>query len=120
MKQLYTLKTTIVNPDYDKRFRYGQRSIPEFKAGKTFVVWKTDVSYLGSTIDMGGPSIDGKTAEEIIAHSEPVQPKTWHDVALVCGGYFSCADDTIDQLIKTGIVTPEQVVRALNTFLEQS
>ena len=117
MKQLYQLKTTIANPDHDKRRRYGQEAIAEFKAGDKFVIWQREHTYLGASVDFGGPSISGILAGEIISNCEPVQPTTWLDIALVCGGYQSCADDTINQLLKTGVVTADQVAKALNDFL---
>jgi len=117
MKQLYQLKTTVTNPDYDKRCKYGYRAVAEWEIGRNFTFYPAhDMS--PAMADFGGHNVQGEIAKLLLSHSEPVQANTWADISKVCGGYYHCADDTINQLLKTGIVTPEQVVKALNDFLD--
>ena len=118
MKQIYKLTSTIKNPLYDKRCKYGERSIEYFTEGKTFVVWTSKIDSHGDCVDFGGRSIQGKLARDIIANSEPVQARTWHDIGMACGGYQNCADEVIDRLLSDGILSAEQVAKALNDFLE--
>ena len=116
IKQLHKLTKNIVNPEYDRRCKYGTKAIAEFQTGKAFAVWSTDSV---ASVNFDGRFIDRKLAELLIANSEPVQADKWHDIALACGGYNNCADDVIDELIAAGIVTPEQVTKALTSFLSK-
>jgi hypothetical protein len=117
-KQIYKLATHVKNPDFDKRRAHGYRALPAFDQGTTFAVYEAD-ERSPTMIDLGTCHISGKLADLLVSQAHPVEPTTWHDIGLTCGGYGNCASDVIDQLLRSGAVTPQQVTQALNQFLSQ-
>ena len=119
----YRLLKDIDNPEYDKRCNYGHRKLPAYKAGTFFEGRKASRDDDGSfdPAHIFSPEwrfLTGDIAALIIGNSEPAEPSNWHEVATSNGGHHHFADDVLEQLIKDGLVTLEQVKVSLDKCLE--
>jgi hypothetical protein len=121
----YRLLKDIQNPDHDKRCSYGYKKTPTFKAGTFFEgkpvsieenAWRS-AAFL-SCKDWG--HVNGDLAALLIGSSTESDPTNWHELAVIDGGCHHMADDVLENLIKNGILTIDQVTSALTSCLSES
>jgi hypothetical protein len=118
----YRLLKDIDNPEYDRRCSYGYRQYEFFKAGTFFegrsahldANQRFNAAYARSK---AWSSLHGDVAALVIGNSEEAEPTNWHEVATLDGGHHHFADEVLEQLLKDGIVTLEQVKDALSKCL---
>jgi hypothetical protein len=61
--------------------------------------------------------VSGTFAEILMANSEECQPTTWKDLSLSVGGYEHLASDVLEELLSSGVVSIDQVKKALTDYL---
>jgi len=118
----YKLLKDIENPQHDKRCNYGHKQYKIFKAG-TFFEGRT--ANLNNDRDFSPAYVhcyewrhlSGDIAALIIGNSIEAEPKNWHEIATIDGGYHHFASDVIEQLLNGGDVSLDQVKNALTTCL---
>lgn len=126
----YRLLSDIKNPEFDGRCRYGAKSIKTFIQGTVFQGRETkrdDSVEVGSEAWYLGFSpayacgrtwhVSGTFAETLMANSEECQPTTWKDLSLSVGGYEHLASDVLEELLSSGVVSIDQVKKALTDYL---
>jgi hypothetical protein len=121
----YRLLKDIKNPDHDKRCAYGYKRHTTFKAGTFFEgkpltteeqVWRG--SAFISCKEWG--HIGGDLASLLIGSSTESQAINWHEIATSDGGCHHMADDVLENLIREGVLTINQVKLALNNCLNET
>lgn len=126
----YRLLSDIKNPEFDGRCRYGAKSIKTFIQGMVFqgrIAQRDDSVKVGSDEWYRGfePAyacgklwhLSGSLAETLISNSEECEPSTWKDLSLSMGGYEHLASDTLEELLSSGVLSIEQVKKALTDYL---
>lgn len=92
MIELRKLAADWTNPHFDGRKRHGTEAHRKFAAGTKIVVRTHDDPMEGATVRVVGVqyfTVSHKTAQEMIALSEPVEITTWDEFRLV-------NDDSVD------------------------
>jgi len=118
----YRLLKDIANPEYDRRCSYGYRQFEFFKAGTFF---EGRLAHLDANHRFEADyarckawsSLHGDVAALVISNSEEAEPTNWHEVATLDGGFHHFADEVLEQLLKDGNVTLQQVKDALTKCL---
>ena len=118
----YKLLKDIENPQHDKRCSYGHKKYETFKAGTFFEGMSAN---LDNDRDFSPAYIQcyewrhlsGDTAVLIIGNSVEAEPKNWHEIATIGGGYHHFSSDVIEQLLKVGAVSLDKVKNALAACL---
>jgi len=120
----YRLLKDIDNPEHDKRCAYGYRQYDVFKAGTFFEGYPAhlDVNQRFNSAYVRSKEwshLGGDVAALIIGNSQETEPTTWHEIATLDGGYHHFSDEVIEQLLKHGDVTLDQVKIALAKCLSE-
>ncbi len=110
MKELRQLTKTVINPNHDKRRRYGEDARAEFKNGGKFV-YETSQDWLGQRVCFilnSGKTlyVSRELEREFLENSEVIQPICWHDVQALFGGY---EEDVLDYLIKSKKISIDEL-----------
>jgi hypothetical protein len=113
------LTCDVKNPTYDKRKRYGADAIAVLRQGKALYEFTRDENdryAVGSIHFYQGEASDSVYTSNgfgraLLENSVACEPETWRErVRLAVGKERS--SDIIDQLIDSGVITPEQVEQA--------
>ena len=109
----------IINPDYDKRCKYGQNAIAYLPIGT--VLASIDDSYLLMIDGDTQKSLSGIFARLAIGRSQQHEAKTARELALQHGMQGAwVAYDALDLLVKSGKVSLDDVSQAIDSVIESS
>jgi hypothetical protein len=53
----------------------------------------------------------------ILGNSEETQARTWHELATLDGGWHHLASDMLEALIKSGVVSIDQLAAVLKAYV---
>lgn len=113
----------------DKRKRYGLEAIGKITAGEVFQFRNEDiVRKTNAHVEFGGPNGDkyGKSLwepeliEEVLTKSQPKPAATPKEVFMMHNLPFDrCADEIINTLVQTGVITLKQVDGAISAWVKK-
>jgi hypothetical protein len=115
------LTCDVYNPDHDKRVRYGANAIEVLKEGTAlyeFTTHPTDKYTPGSiSFYRSGDRSDNVYTvkgfgKALLDNSVISEPRSWRERVRFATGFNTYPNIIIDQLIESGVVTPEQVEQA--------
>lgn len=120
----YKLLKDIENPEHDKRCNYGYRQYDVFKAGTFF---EGHPAYLGENNRFepayarckAWSHMSGDIAALVVGNSAETEPSNWNEIATLDGGFHHFANEVIEQLLRVGDVSLEQVKAALAECLKE-
>jgi hypothetical protein len=111
------LTCDVKNPDHDGRKHYGADAVKILKEGTALYEFtrKPDEKFSVGTLFWSNSNSVYTTkgfGEALLANSVVCQPETWRERVRFATGSSTHTDSIIDQLVASGVVTPEQVAQA--------
>lgn len=125
---LRRLTRDVPNPTYDRRTRYGDKSVAVYEAGTVFEYSPGKVEHFGGNTYTDAPTVrlhdyyvhTSKLAHALVEASEPHTPTTWAEVVLE-KGYSNPANfaiDAIEMMIAQGLLSIDRARAIVQSILD--
>lgn len=123
VSQLRKATQDIENPEFDKRCRYGLRSVERIKSGEKFTLDQFEerrACYLTYRGRNGLVPLEFRDA--LLAASEPFQPENWNDVQTLVAGSPGewLAGKVLQHLVDSGRFTTVELLEIALQVEQQS